>query len=327
MMARFSPLFRIPTVVLAICFIAAAGAQEMPSEKACPLTKAEAQGAARAFSAMLPVLQHPRCLNCHGGFADMHENIDTDHPGGMVELPMSLTDRKDRCIGCHDLAKPGEWHLPEPHMFFTRGSIAICRGFQSVGAATGRDLFEHLRTDRLIELGFEGRRADRALTASPPGLARDPFNDLARQWLAVVYGSSTEADWAADFPGEPGSGCGCDPDLFTLLASGVYRSVVTHGELVFESRWTLEVDGESVTGISEWDCCPDPRKDPLINGRIVDGKRLVITRDCRGQGAGECLQVFDGVIGDSGDVTGSWSGSYRHPDESATWTLKLEDPG
>ena len=326
-MACISITFRLPVIVLAVCFMAAAAAQEMPPEKACPLTKNEAGAAAHAFEAMLPVLQHPRCLNCHGGFGDMHENVDTDHPGGMVELPMNPADRKDRCIGCHDLAKPGEWLLPEPHMFFTRGGIAICKGFQSTGAATGRDLFRHIITDRLIELGFEGKRAHRKLTASPPGMARGPFNDLAREWLAAVYGSATEANWAAAFPGEPGSGCGCDPDLFTVLASGVYKAVVTHGEQYYESRWTLEVEGDRVTGISEWDCCPDPQKNPLIDGRIIDGKRLVITRDCRGPQAGECLQVFDGVIDDDGKVTGSWRGSYRHSEWTASWTLVPQAPG
>jgi hypothetical protein len=296
----------------------------MPPGQTCPLSKRDAATAAAAFAGLLPVLQHPRCINCHGVFADLQENRATKHPGRFVPAGMSVSG--DDCVGCHDLgAIPTPdgmaWRLPPPHMFFTQDPVSICKRFRSTGAATGADFLNHLFSDAAIGLGFAGKKGQSDLPAEPPPMSRDAFLALAEQWVAALYRSSDQSEWARNVPGEPGSACGCDPNLYARIASGTYKAVVTHGDLRFESTWTLKVDGDSASGMSRWDCCPDPRNDPLIDGRITEGKRLTIVRNCTGGGAGNCLQTFDGEVDANGVIVGTWTGSYRNPDLTAIWTL------
>jgi hypothetical protein len=104
------------------------------------------------------------------------------------------------------------------------------------------------------------------------------------------------------------------------LASGTYQTIQTYAGRTYRSTWRLRVTpGISkwlVTGISEWDCCPGRRLDPL-RGTIGEGGTVEISRDCTGQGSPEpCKQVFRGYFSEK-TVRGTWSGNGR----SGTWTL------
>lgn len=101
------------------------------------------------------------------------------------------------------------------------------------------------------------------------------------------------------------------PQVQPALSSGKYKVQADR----WTSTWTLTITGSEVSGISEWTCCPGPRTDAL-RGRL-EGTRLVLQRDCSGQGhSGPCSQTYVGEV-KNGSVTGTWSGTGG----SGSWTL------
>jgi hypothetical protein len=103
------------------------------------------------------------------------------------------------------------------------------------------------------------------------------------------------------------------------LASGTYRVEVKNSYRTHVMSWKLEVSGDQISGTLESDCCPGPRVDSLRGS--INGDRVVIERDCSGQGMkGECHQVYHGTIGD-GAVRGSFTGTGSAPNNF--WTLNL----
>ncbi|MGL4437854.1 MAG: hypothetical protein ACRCUE_01140 [Bosea sp. (in: a-proteobacteria)] len=84
---------------------------------------------------------------------------------------------------------------------------------------------------------------------------------------------------------------------------------------------TLNVQGAAFSGQSSWQCCPAPRIDPIVGGRIANG-RVTFARDCSGQGrVGACRQNYTGVI--SGNtVSGTWSGTGA-PAGGGRWSMRL----
>jgi hypothetical protein len=187
-------------------------------QQACPLNKDEAARAAEAFAKMNLVLQHPRCLNCHGAYGDLHTNPNTKHPGGYIPIDSFGVplDPAHECILCHDLAaknKENKWQLAPEHMFFTgKTAVQVCQRFRSTGDGTGTGFLNHLAGDELILLGFEGKKAHSDKPAEPPAISHDDFLVLAENWVAEVFRTRTQTDWTKPFPGD--ASCGCDPNDF-----------------------------------------------------------------------------------------------------------------
>jgi hypothetical protein len=188
------------------------GAVGAQTGQTCPLTPEQAQKAAAAFRAMNVVLQHPRCINCHGVYGDLHDNPNTRHPKPGGYIPKDAFGRtEDRCAGCHNLAGR-VWELAPEHMFFTNTTdIQVCKRFKAKD--TGANFLNHLAGDRLIQLAFEGKKGQSNKPAEPPPISHEAFLQLAEAWITAVYGTSSQQEWAKSFPGEAGSACGCDPAL------------------------------------------------------------------------------------------------------------------
>ncbi len=126
--------------------------------------------------------------------------------------------------------------------------------------------------------------------------------------------------------GDPRVG-GSDPGGLPLpgaprnLASGTYHLEAQSNRL-HKSVWELENIGGKITGISQWDCCPGRRSDPL-EGTVRDGE-VEIARSCTGQGlSGRCLQVYQGKISENGVVSGNWSHNGR---VAGKWRLEPTVP-
>jgi hypothetical protein len=101
----------------------------------------------------------------------------------------------------------------------------------------------------------------------------------------------------------------------TELISGAYQVQVRNSGTIHRAVWRLQVSGNQITGTSDWGTRVD-----TIQG-YIQGNRVVIQRDCRGQGfTGECRQVYNGVIG-NGVIQGSFSGTGAAPGN--VWTLNL----
>jgi hypothetical protein len=83
---------------------------------------------------------------------------------------------------------------------------------------------------------------------------------------------------------------------------------------------TLNVQGATFSGQSAWQCCPSTRIDPIVQGRIANG-RITFVRDCRGQGyQGPCQQTYTGVIVGN-YVSGTWSGTGIRG--QGRWSMQL----
>jgi len=101
------------------------------------------------------------------------------------------------------------------------------------------------------------------------------------------------------------------------LRSGSYT--MTSGS--FSALVTLNVQGAGFSGQSSWSCCPSARIDPIVEGRIANG-RVTFVRDCRGQGwPGACRQTYTGVISGN-SVSGTWSGTGV-PAGGGRWSMRL----
>src|SRR5262249_4198932 len=89
-------------------------------------TSRDDAGAAAAFEAIVPVLHHPRCMNCHSA-GDYPRQGDTSPPHAMEVRrgPDGRAAPAQKCSTCHQDRNtaglnmpPGaeDWHLPSPKM-------------------------------------------------------------------------------------------------------------------------------------------------------------------------------------------------------------------
>lgn len=108
------------------------------------------------------------------------------------------------------------------------------------------------------------------------------------------------------------------PAAGPTLRSGVY----TMNSSNHIATVTLNVQGAAFSGQSSWQCWPSSRIDPIVGGRIANG-RIFFVRDCRGKGyPGQCRQTYQGVI--SGNtVSGTWSGTGAPPGGQGNWSMRL----
>lgn len=106
--------------------------------------------------------------------------------------------------------------------------------------------------------------------------------------------------------------------LLKLLKPGTYKVSTFYGPQ-YDAIWKLEVQGSRVSGLSQWDCCPAPRIDPL-SGDLSESD-VVILRDCSGQGVpGKCEQIYTGTL-DGNTIRGEFTHDGRR---AGTWVLYLD---
>lgn len=176
-----------------------AGAAKQPAGAAAsraaqhPARRDDAAAAAD-FEAILPVLRHPRCMNCHSR-GDFPRQGDDNHPHIMQVRrgPEGHGDAPVRCSTCHqDHNLPGlhtppgapDWGLPPPSM------PMIWEGL------TGRQLCELFKDprqngDRSVEQIVEHMHTPLVLWGWHPGEGRTPVAMAENEFLARV------GDWAA----------------------------------------------------------------------------------------------------------------------------------
>jgi hypothetical protein len=133
---------------------------------ACSLTPAQERRALDAFDQMLPVLNHPRCFNCHGGVNPYLDRAEGRHLGGrMVDSATGQPMSNNSCQDCHGLL-PG-WDLPgEGAHFVGRSPTDLCKQFKRFAPTGGDEFVKHIELEpglpHFIKQGFAG---DRALSA------------------------------------------------------------------------------------------------------------------------------------------------------------------
>jgi hypothetical protein len=122
--------------------------------------------------------------------------------------------------------------------------------------------------------------------------------------------------WGSDFQRCQFQASG-SPAAQPALRSGSYAMNSSNHKATVK----LDVQGSNFSGQSSWQCCPAPRIDPIVEGRIANG-RVTFVRDCRGQGLnGPCRQTYTGAISGN-SVSGTWSGTGA-PAGGGTWSMQL----
>jgi hypothetical protein len=159
-------------------------------------------GAAAAFEAIVPVLRHPRCMNCHST-GDFPRQGDDSHRHTMQVRrgPDGEGINPVKCSTCHqDHNLPGlrvppgapDWHLPSPAMPMIWEGLTdhqLCELFkdpQRDGHRTPGQIVEHMHTP-LVLWGWS------------PGDGRTPVPTPQRGFLAKIQ------EWA-----EKGAACPVD---------------------------------------------------------------------------------------------------------------------
>jgi len=148
------------------------------------------------FSALTPVLRHPRCLNCHST-GDFPRQGDDGHPHAMNVRrgANGLGVTAEKCTTCHqdnNLAglhmPPGApgWRLPPaatPMIWQGRSDAEICKQIKDPKQNGGKSIakiVEHMTEDKLVAWAWspgDGR--------NPVPMSHDEFSAKVKTWAAA----------------------------------------------------------------------------------------------------------------------------------------------
>jgi len=177
------------------CFLTASAA---PRDKQQSPTSGIVQrnaAAAAAFEAMLPVLHHPRCMNCHSA-GDFPRQGDDSHPHAMNVRrgPEGRGVTSQKCGTCHqdhNLAGPHlppgapDWQMPPratPMIWAGLTDNQLCELLKDPkqnGHRNVNQIVDHMTTPKLVLWGWnpgEGR--------TPIPLSQADFAAKVKQWAA-----------------------------------------------------------------------------------------------------------------------------------------------
>ena len=148
------------------------------------------------FTAFVPVLRHPRCMNCHSQ-GDYPRQGDDGHPHTMNirRGPVGFGVTAVKCSTCHQdhnldgahlpPGAPG-WHLPPPNMPMIWQGLTdaqICESIKDPKQNRGRSLdqlVEHLTADKLVTWAWEPGEG-----RTPIPMPHDEFSAKVKQWKAA----------------------------------------------------------------------------------------------------------------------------------------------
>jgi hypothetical protein len=217
---------------------------------ACSLTTAQERTALDAFDQLLPVIQHPRCANCHGGVNPYVDPRAGRHVGGSMTDPATGEPLPaSSCQDCHG-ELPG-WDVPGEAMFFVgRNARDLCIQFKQFAPA-GADFVAHIEHEpgspQFIKTAFDGHRAlntlgavtyedlmGRAPTPEPPPGTLQQLVAQARDWVNAIGAGWTEAP-----------DCGCEVSgawYGTIKATGVFENAGLPGTMRVTSSATVVLE-------------------------------------------------------------------------------------
>lgn len=189
-----SPSIILLTAALGMILCVAKEARPQPNgPSVTPASSATSQSddaaAARAFESIVPVLRHPRCINCHsqGDFPrqgnDSHPhtmNIRRGPDGeGIAGVKCSACHQDHNLTGLHVPPGAPDWHLPSPDLPMIWEGLSdrqLCELFKDPkqnGGRTVDQIVEHMSTP-LVLWGWN------------PGAGRDPVPMSQQDFLTHV---------------------------------------------------------------------------------------------------------------------------------------------
>jgi hypothetical protein len=148
------------------------------------------------FTAFVPVLRHPRCMNCHSK-GDYPRQGDDSHPHTMNirRGPAGFGVTAVHCSTCHQDHNLGEahlppgapaWHLPSPSMPMIWEGLTdaqLCQSIKDPKQNKGRNLdqlVEHLTEDKLVAWGWNP-----GIGRTPVPIPHDEFSAKVKQWQSA----------------------------------------------------------------------------------------------------------------------------------------------
>ncbi|PLP60361.1 hypothetical protein CYK37_04240 [Mesorhizobium loti] len=147
------------------------------------------------FDRIAPVLQHPRCMNCHTS-TDFPRQGDDSHPH-IMNVKRGAEDLGTaalQCSTCHQKANsasgvPGNevWHLAPLRMAWEGLSAGdICRSLTdpAKGGMTYERLIAHMATDHLVAWAWQPGNDLAGKPRSTPLISHGDFGQLVRDWVA-----------------------------------------------------------------------------------------------------------------------------------------------
>jgi hypothetical protein len=249
----------IGLIVAALCTVPlVVPAADSPAS--CPLTATQQVNAVQAWRKMMPVLRHPRCLNCHGGIPNPFAAPfpATEPPRrhvGVVDIERSM--HLDVCENCHMKG----WEMPHWSMFWTdKTDVQVCNLMKNRFSAVR--FVDHMRRDQggiqFIKAGFEGKRSldaggqaiyeaetGRTFRADPPPGTQEQLTQQAQDWVDAQGGTFVGDD-----------DCGCVVDRMEILFRSTLK--VVSGDRLKETS-TITGEGRIVLKLGpelsapEWD--------------------------------------------------------------------------
>jgi len=171
------------------------------AEQASPKAMRDDAKAASAFESIVPVLRHPRCMNCHssGDFPrqgdDLHRHTMNVRRGlngqGVAGMRCGTCHQDHNLAGEHMPPGAPDWHLPsarEPMVWEGLSDRQLCELFKDParnGHRTVDGIVQHMNTP-LVLWGWH------------PGEGRTPIPTPESEFLAKVK------EWASHGAGCPG---------------------------------------------------------------------------------------------------------------------------
>jgi hypothetical protein len=145
-----------------------------------------------AWSKIVSVLQHPRCMNCHQATAPLQGEDGKPHVPYVTRGPNGAGMPGMRCASCHKSSgndpmsgTPGakDWRLaPTTMVWQGKSSTELCamlKDPKSNGNRNGDQLIEHMNVEPLVLWGWEPGG-----TLKPVPLSHKDFIALMHQWVA-----------------------------------------------------------------------------------------------------------------------------------------------
>jgi hypothetical protein len=161
-----------------------------------PHTNAPASGDGTLFTALVPVLRHPRCMNCHSKGDYPRQGDDSHrHTMDVRRGPAGMGTTAEKCGTCHQdhnlwdaHLPPGApaWHLPPPSMPMIWEGLSdaqLCESIKDPKQNRGRNLdqlVEHLTEDKLVAWGWNP-----GIGRTPVPIPHDEFSAKVKAWRAA----------------------------------------------------------------------------------------------------------------------------------------------
>jgi hypothetical protein len=173
----------------------AAADEKKPVERIFGTIPRDDAGAIAAFKEMLPVIRHPRCMNCHS-IGDFPRQGDDGHPHtmnvrrgvdgkGVTSQKCSTCHQERNVAGLHMPPGAPNWHLPPgnmPMIWEGLSDTRICEQLKDPKQNGNRSvdrIVEHMAEDKLVGWGWNP-----GVVRAPIPIAREDFSSRVRTWAS-----------------------------------------------------------------------------------------------------------------------------------------------